>query len=677
MSQVYQIPRNSLAWMLLAFVSVIAPHVLWLPLWITLAAALALFWRVQVYRGLWRFPPGWFKYLLAFVSVAGLYLGFDRYTGLEPMVALLIIGYSLKLLEMHTRRDALAVIYLAYFIAAAALLFEQTIPMAIYVTLSFILVSTALMGLNQSQGYRYPLSSLRITSKLVLQSLPLMLLLFLVMPRIGPLWQVPMQQTGSKTGVSDSMSPGDFNKLGKSGALAFRVTFKDNIPEQPGLYWRGLVFSKFDGRKWSQADPGDYFRNGRIVRWQGQARQPWESKIERRGEIVDYDIILEPTQQIWLYALATPVSEDPATGLTQDFNLVTKQPVQARLKYSVRSYLNHRTEAKGLPWWRFLDETQLPAEFNPESVSLARRWRREAGTDEAYIQRILTWINKEFVYTLEPPLLGENSVDEFLFTSKQGFCEHFASSFTVMMRAAGIPARVVVGYQGGELNPYQNYLLVHQFDAHAWTEVWLENRGWVRVDPTAAVAPERIRNGFQDYFAQEPGFSENTPLSLIRFRNINWINNFRLQWDRVNYGWHRWVLGYDQSLQTGLLTKLLGNTDPIRIIGVMILSSSLILLFIALWLLRNTGKKAASPGIRAYSQFCRKLKRLGITRETGETPMQYSRRVVALRPDLKNEVQRIAGLFEQVTYREETLHLKALVAAVKKFSPRKRPPAGI
>jgi transglutaminase-like putative cysteine protease len=588
------------------------------------------------------------------------------------MVALLIIGYSLKLLEMHKRSDALLVIYLAYFIAASALLFHQTIPMAAYVTVVIILITTALTGLNQSRGYLKPIKSFQATGLLIVQSIPLMLLLFIVMPRLGPIWQVPMQQSAAKTGVSDSMSPGDFSKLGKSGELAFRVTFNGAIPAQSQLYWRGMVFSSFDGRRWTMSDPGDYFRTGRIVRWRGQSRQPWEDLIERRGNITEYDIVLEPTQQIWLYALPTPVSQTAGTGLTQDYNLVTKQPVQTRFKYSVSSYLDYRTQAAALPPWRFQNETQLPVNYNPETIALAQRWRQEANNDEAYIQRILTWINSEFIYTLEPPLLGEHSVDEFLFGTKRGFCEHFASSFAVMMRAAGIPARVVVGYQGGEVNPYQNYLLVHQFDAHAWTEVWLQGKGWVRVDPTAAVAPARIEQGFQDNFSQSQAFLENSPLSLIRFHKIGWINTLRYQWDRVNYSWHRLVLGYDPSVQSDLLTKLLGNTDPLRIAGFLILMSTLILAFIALRLRIRSDKRPVPVGIKAYRVFCTKLGRLGIERNKGETPLAFAERVSLLRPDLKDEAQTIKRLFEQAIYQKEQTNLEELMVAVAKFTPRKK-----
>ena len=671
MIPVFQIPRNCLAWLLLAFVAVIAPHVLWLPPWITIAAVIALFWRIQVHRGLWRFPPRWIKYLLCFLSVAGLFFGFERYTGLEPMVALLVIGYSLKLLEMHKRSDALLVIYLAYFIAASALLFHQTIPMAAYVSFVIILITTALTGLNQSRGHLKPIRSFRDTSLLIVQSIPLMLLLFIVMPRLGPIWQVPMQQSAAKTGVSDSMSPGDFSKLGKSGELAFRVSFNGAIPAQSQLYWRGMVFSNFDGRRWTMSDPGDFIRSGRIVRWQGETRQPWEDLIERRGNITEYDIVLEPTRQIWLYALPSPVSHTAGTGLTQDYNLVTKQPVQTRFKYRVSSYLDYRTQADGLPLWQFHNETQLPVNYNLKTIALAQRWHQEAENDEAFIQRVLSWINSEFIYTLEPPLLGEHSVDEFLFVTKRGFCEHFASSFAVMMRAAGIPARVVVGYQGGEINPYQNYLLVHQFDAHAWTEVWLPGKGWVRIDPTAAVAPARIEKGFQDNFSQSEAFLENSPLSLIRFQKIGWINTLRYQWDRVNYAWHRLVLGYDTSVQSDLLTKLLGNTDPLRIAGFLILVSTLIMALIALKLRIRSGKRPVPAGIKAYRDFCAKIGRLGIERNKGETPLAFAERVSRLRPDLKDEAQTIKRLFEQATYQKNKTNLKELIAAVTKFSPRK------
>lgn len=668
MRLVYQIPRNSLAWLLLSFLAVIAPHVPRLPGWITVAALICLVWRVQVYRGLWRFPPRWFKYLVAGLSVIGLILGYGRFTGLEPMVALLIIGFSFKLLEMYQRRDALAMIFLAYLVAATELLFSQTIPVALYVFFTVLLITTGLMGLNQSQGVRYPARSLRLTLILLLQSIPLMLLFFIVMPRLGALWAIPLQQHSGITGVSDNMAPGDFTRLGRSGDLAFRVSFDGKVPDASERYWRGLVFSRFDGRRWSQAEPFDYRYDGPVIRWYGKPALGWESLIEKRGEPISYNLIMEPSQQIWLYGLATPVPQQQGVGLTRDFRLTTKVQIQKRTQFSIVSYLDHSTESESLPQWRYENETRLPSGFNPKTRALAQQWRAETGSDIAYINRLLGWFNKEFTYTLTPPALGKHTADDFLLETKRGFCEHFASSFTLMMRAAGIPARVVVGYQGGELNPYENYLMVYQFDAHAWTEVWLEGQGWQRIDPTAAVAPERIENGLGDLLDEERVLS-GSMLSLVRYRGVPWLNKLRLQLDRVDYVWHRWVLAFDDKTQTDLLDSLLGKATPLRLAIACIFVGGIILGAIALRLLLSIRSKPDDPVIRYYRKFCRKLERLGLARQHNEVPASYAQRVIRERPDLAPAVLEITAIFEDVAYAEGSRE-KQFEKLVKGFKPK-------
>lgn len=669
MKLIYQIPRNSLAWLLIAFAAVVAPHISRLPIWVSAATLICFIWRIQVHRGLWAFPPRWFKLILAASSMAGLFVGYGSLTGLEPMVALLIIGTSFKLLEMYQRRDALIVIYLAYLIAATQLLFSQTIASGAYLFVMVLLVSTGLIGLNQSEGYKHPIRSLRLTTVLLLQALPLMLVLFAVMPRLGALWSVPLQKHTATTGVSDSMSPGDFTQLAKSGKLAFRVSFKDTVPEPSQRYWRGLVFSRFDGRTWKQADPFDYQRDGEVVRWQGDQPKSWESLIETQGKPINYSLVMEPTQQIWLYALATPVLQENGTGITRDFGLVSHRPVQKRTQFNLQSYLGYRTEVTLAPW-RYQHETRLPSGYNPETLALARQWRRDASSDSAYIERVLNWFNQKFSYTLSPPALGKHSVDDFLLSTQSGFCEHFASSFTVMMRAAGIPARVVVGYQGGELNPYQNYLLVHQFDAHAWTEVWLKGRGWVRFDPTAAVAPERIENSLEQLLNQEE-FLSDSPMALVRYRNIPWINTLRLQMDRINYAWHRWVLGYNTEIQTDFLRSLLGKVNPLRIALACLLCGGLVIAFVAFRLLVTTRKEPIDPVVKSYQRFCRKLGRLGFVRKKQETPNAFAERVIEKRPDLAEPVRSITVAFQNYLYHETTID-KAFHHWVTTFKPKKR-----
>ena len=671
MQLIYQIPRNSLAWLLAAYLAVIAPHVMRLPIWIVLAAVWCLLWRIQVYRGVWNFPRRWIKYLLAGISLVGLLAGYGRLAGLEPMVALLIIGFSMKLLEMYQRRDAVLVIYLAYIIAATQLLFAQTISSALYMVFSVVLMTTALMSLNQSQGFLYPRRSLILTGKLLLQSIPLMLLLFIVMPRLGALWSVPLQQHAAKTGVSDSMSPGDFSQLAKSAELAFRVSFKGAIPSASERYWRGLVFSRFDGRSWTQAEPFDYYPDGKVTRWFGERSLAWEELIDRRARAITYEVILEPTQQTWLYALMVPQPDSANVGITRDFRIVNRMSISNRLAYRVSSHLDYQTEYQSLPSRRYRNETQLPTGFNPRSARLAKRWRAESGTVEAYIQRVLNWFNREFTYTVQPPLLGKDTVDEFLFESQRGFCEHFASSFTIMMRAAGIPARIVVGYQGGEINPLQNYMLVHQFDAHAWTEVWLEGKGWRRIDPTAAVAPERIENGFSS-MVDRTEFLSDSPLSLVRYQNIRWLNMLRLQLDRLDYAWYSWVLGFDNEIQADIFKRLFGSAKPIRIALALIILGGLVLGAIAISLLMPSRSESNSQSGKAYRRFCRRLSQKGLVRKPYEPPSVFAARVAKTRPDLASAVAEITQLFQDIHYAGAEQDEKRLVKMVNRFKPRRR-----
>ena len=662
----YQIPRNSLAWLLAGYSLSIGPHLfMHLPIWIWVAVIIALVWRVQVFRGIWAFPPKRVRYLLAILGTIGVFLGYQQWAGLEPMVALLVTALTLKLLETHKKRDVLIVVYLAYFVTATLFLLNQTMMMSLYGGAVILCITTALLGLNQSTGHRRPLGSLKIAGKLVLQALPLTLILFVMMPRLGSLWSVPSPQNSAKTGMSDSMSPGDFTKLGRSGELAFRATFDGAIPSADQLYWRGLIFSRFDGRTWQQANIADYTRDGEnIVRWAGERKSKWEQQVVRAEPAVSYEVILEPTRQIYLFALPMAASSTSGIGFTRDFRLVQERPVNKRSRYRVASHLNYQAELT-LSDWRRLDETRLPAGFNPKTLALARSLRDQFNSPQALISHFLQMINREFIYSLEPPALGKDSVDDFIFDSKTGFCEHFASSFVVFMRAAGVPARVVVGYQGGEVNDYDNYLLVHQFDAHAWAEVWLEGQGWVRVDPTAAVAPERVESSVSELSGAD------TPLALVNFKSIPLLNWVRLQSDRLDYAWHRYVLGYDAKLQAEILTQLLGGKDVMRLALFMGGAAALFLIGLALRLWWQGRDLSERPAVRYYRRFCHKLAGIGLDRELGETPADYAQRVAVARPDLAQAVSDITQLFIALIYKPVANGLddEALRRRIKDFKP--------
>jgi protein-glutamine gamma-glutamyltransferase len=689
----WQIHRNALVWLLLAFAAVILIHSAHLPNWITLAALVSVIWRVQRYRGVWPTPSRWVKLSLLAMCLAGLFLEYGKLIGLEPMVALLVSAYTLKLLEMEHRRDALLVVFLAFFIAAVQALFDQSIGNAIYILGCILLIIAALVGLHQgevllstqsqvqaqTQFRSWPRShALRPLKKglvILLQAIPLMILLFIIMPRLGSLWAVPIQSHSAKTGVIDTMSPGDYSRLGRSADLAFRVSFEGEIPRQHQLYWRGLVLSDFDGRQWSRSGLDSYsgrdLNDGGIsigseLQWFGKSIQPWDSLIERRGQPIRYSVVMEPSQQPWLYSLPTPVPQSTGVALTRDFWLLSSVPVTAKIQYEVDSWLDYKIAANDLSNYRRSIELEIPPGYNPRTVELAQRWRREISNDKALVRKVLGLYNEQFVYTLQPPLLGKHSVDEFLFDTQRGFCEHFSSSFVFFMRAAGVPARVVAGYQGGERHP-DNYLLVRQYDAHAWAEVWIAGEGWIRVDPTAAVAPERIEANLEEALGDNEGFLADSPLSLIRFRHINWLNNLRLQLDSLNYSWARWVLGYD-SIQEDLLEKWLGAYNPLRIALALLIAGGGLLGLLALWQLRHRFSSKHDELDRVFLRLCQTLEKAGIPRETGEGPRNYAQRVAKQRPDLARQVKGINAVYEHMRYGSEGQErLKVLKNAIRRL----------
>lgn len=662
----YQVPRNSLAWMLAAQVAVIAPHATRLVPWILAACGACAIWRIMIYKGRWSYPKRWAKAMFVAGGMIGVPAGYGRhFFRLEPAVALLIVAFVLKLLEMQRKRDAFLVIYLAYFVAATEFLFYQTIPAFIYVSAVVVMITAALIGLNQTLGHHSPLHTLRLSGTLLAQSAPLMIALFIFFPRIGPLWTVPLQTQTGRTGIADRLTLGDIATLTRSPELAFRVTFDGAAPPRNQLYWRGIVMTGFDGRTWTQSRTG---YGARPIEWANTLDAPWDSLVERRGGAVSYSVILEPTNQNWIFALPTPVPLTPGIGLVRDFRLYSRLPIQSRTRYDVTSWLDHRTEREISDEWRYRT-TLLPPAGNPLARRLAARLRGRSASDREFINRVmLMFADEGFVYTLRPGTLGDNAIDEFLFESRRGFCEHYASSFVFLMRAAGIPARVVVGYLGGEFNPIGNYYAIRQFDAHAWAEVWLEGEGWRRVDPTSAVAPERIESGLEAAVEEENTFLEDSPLSWLRYHTL-WLTELRLQLETIGHYWDAWIVGYNPTMQFRFLGRMLGELSAWKMGIALFVSCAAVLLIVALALVLPTRARALDAATREYLTFCRIMGGLQLARERGEGPLTYAERIRAERPDLAASADRITRLFVDLKYRdgEEDLgvELKRAVRALR------------
>ncbi len=642
MSIEFQIPRNCLAALLIAQFAVLGPHLFRLPLWVAAVAIVCALWRLLLYTGRGFYPSAVLKALLVVVSLVAILRDYGSLFALEPIVALLITTFALKLIEMKSRRDVLVVIFLAYFVAATHFLFEQGIFDAMYVLLAAALVTGALVALHEGAVAHRPTHAVSTSFKLLFQAIPLTIIMFIVFPRIDPLWSVPGTESSAKTGPSDSMSPGDISKLAGSSDLAFRVTFEGDVPPPQDLYWRGLVFNHFDGRQWRAAE-----RKDARINW-GDYLESISVEPSTLSRPVKYTVVMEPSRQSWLYAMPLARTKTKSVLQGQNFTLRTVYPLDQRFQYQVTSWQDYRLEGR-LRDTRRQQALQLPRGFNPKAREFAQQLRVRSGDDQAFVNAVLRHFNsEEFVYTIQPPKLGTHSVDEFLFGARRGFCEHYASSFVFLMRAAGVPARVVAGYQGGELNPFDNYLLIHEYDAHAWAEVWYPNKGWTRVDPTAAVAPERVESSVNDVLGDEMSQAAINPfLNLRQIPALRWL---RLRWDTVNYSWTKWVLNYDTELQMELLENWLGGVSAWRIGLFVTLGGGLVMLIVALSLLSQRVKHKLHPVDKLYLRSARSLRRLGVERGDAEGVHDFAQRVANAQPKLGDSAKRIAYLYSSLRY---------------------------
>lgn len=643
----YLVPRTSLAWILCSLVAVILPHVLRMPFWLVLICALCIIGRILIYQGRMSYPGPLLKATVVVLILWVMIVQFGRDVfATESTVAILIVAISLKLLEMHRKRDVIMVVYLCYFTVIAEFIWSQSIPIAFYIMFCVLLISAALMSLSQTEEYQNPFRTLKLSALILLQSIPLMLALFILFPRISPLWSVPLQNTTGRTGLSDSMSPGDIGNLIGSDELAFRVKFNGENPRPAELYWRAITLDSFDGREWSRG-----FNVEPQFLGSGARSRDWFEDIVFEGNTLDYNIIMEPTDENWIYSLKVPQVMDERMIMRRDFQVDSIRTISQRFSYDMRSYINNRLDSsldpRELRRWR-----RLPDEGNEQSREFAINLREQSGSDESFIQNVLAFYRSEnFFYTLQPALLGDDPVDEFLFNTREGFCEHYSSSFTFLMRAVGIPARVVTGYQGGEYNPYDDTLAVRQYDAHAWSEVWLEGQGWVRVDPTAAVAPDRIEQGSQFAFQLDEVFLQDAGLSLLRFRNSLFLNDLRYRIEMIDYSWNRFVLNYDQSMQFAFFSRLFNEVTRgkiiISVLGFIFISVSIMVFFV----LRRPSRKAMHPATELYLGFCDGLAKQGFVREKGETPLAYFSRLSTIKPAWAKQMGEITNKYIDLVYK--------------------------
>lgn len=639
------------SWLLAGALATVLPLFPHLPAWLILVTGIVLAWRILLIWRHYRLPPRGLPPLLAVAGGIGVFIEYRSLLGRTPGIALLVIFLGLKLLEVRVARDVLASLLVCLFLVFGQFLFSQTIPAALQAVFALLVITAALLAANDERPS--PVEQLARAGAMLLQAVPIMLLMFLLFPRIdGPLWGIPEDRRSATSGLSDSMAPGSIARVSQSDDVVFRVLFKEPaaMPPQSQLYWRGPVMPAFDGQVW------------RVTKTLPRhATLPWEV----RGPAVDYEMTLEPHGKSWIFALEMPARLPPDAALTADYQLLSRQPIRNRMRLAQRALLLASPGREEDPE-TLREALTLPVDGNPRIRAIAAQWRQRHGRDAA---AILTEAKEFFarqllIYTLNPPLLGKNSVDEFLFDSRRGFCEHFASAFTFALRAAGVPARIVAGYQGGELNPIDGYLVVRQYDAHAWSEVWLSGQGWQRIDPTAIAAPSRINSNVT---AALPG---SEPLPFLARNDLAWLRELRHRLDAISNGWNQWVLGYNPQRQRDLLAQLgLDSPDWRSMTAALAVLGGLTLLTLTFHILRNRQRK--DPALMLWRRFTYKLARHGISWPPWQGPLDFAAHAAEKLPHRAAEIHAIALDYARLRYapRPADMDITRLKARIASFIP--------
>jgi len=613
----------------ITLVLLILPHIVRLPLWSLAASFIFMLWRFQHERRGWPLPGSGLRIVLILMILVGITISFGNIVGRLPFTTLFITMLGLKFIELRTRRDLMLILFLGYFIVITHFLDNQNIGMAVYMFVVVMLLTTALISFNRKQDIHLNefKDDFRLSAVMLLQAVPVMLVLFILFPRLSaPMWAIPTDSASAVTGLSDEMSPGQISSLTQSSAIAFRVNFHGEQPDSTQLYWRGPVFVNYDGRRWSK----------------GSASPLQNLQLEETSEPIEYTVTLEANNKPWLLALDMPthmlLDDDTPYPLNRsgvirregiissNYELYANDLISQRMQYRLISSLQYRTPELSVTQWQ--EATDVHENIGQNLLDFAIQLRQRHNSDRAVVNAMLAYFkNEEFYYTLQPKSLGLKPMQQFLFDTREGFCEHYASAFTIIMRAAGIPSRVVTGYLSSEINPYGDYLVVRQSDAHAWSEVWLEEEGWVRVDPTAAVAPERIRQGLEALpeFSVSPVLLGNNAALTRVWRTVS------RSWDAVNNTWYQLVLGYNYKKQKELLKKFgLGHAHIVQTVTIILFIIGALIAVFSLFMLRPKRKHDTIGTL--YNRFCSLMAIHDFPRTENEGPKDYRTRLIAQYP---------------------------------------------
>ncbi|WP_291995030.1 DUF3488 and DUF4129 domain-containing transglutaminase family protein [Candidatus Accumulibacter sp. ACC003] len=648
--------HGAVPWLLAVALVTAGPHVGHLPWWLSLVVGGALLWRAWLWQQARRLPPRWALSMLVVATLAAIGWQFRTLFGKDSGVALLVVFMALKPLEMTSRRDAMVIVMLGYFLLLTHYLYSQSIATGGWLLGAITLLSAALIRVH---GGAQPIAAIaRHAGLLLAQALPFMLILYLLFPRVsGPLWGLPEDAHSGLSGLSEQMAPGSISRLTQSAAIAFRSRFVGELPEKSDLYWRGPVFDDYDGLTWRASVTTS-------------KPPPQAPTIDGIGPPYAYTNIIEAHNQRWLLALDVATTLPADASLAPSLQALAREPLRVRSRFSFASSVDYRANVSETPE-TLRQALALPPEINPRSRALAAGWASRPPAEIA-AAALAMFRQQDFYYTLEAPLLGANAMDEFLFETRRGFCEHYASAFVFLMRAAGVPARVVAGYQGGELNPIDGYLIVRQSDAHAWAEIWLAGQGWVRFDPTAAVAPARIEQGIA---ASLPA-GEALPI-VIRLDN-DWLRQLHNRWEAANNTWNQWVLGYNPQRQREVLSRFgWRDADWRRMSASLAVLCGVALLLVAVWTLPR--RRAVDPIQRAWQKYCGQLQQRGIARAEWEGPGDFAQRVARERPELGELTREAAGYYAELRYgqrggigQNRAAALHRLQQCITRLPPRRR-----
>jgi len=589
---------------------------------------------------------------LALIAALGIRAQFGYFLARDPCVEFLYLLVSIKFLEARDARDGSLLICLALFLAVTQFFYAQSLFAALMALPVVVALGANLASLRSGAEVRADWrAQVAEPVRLTLQGIPLAIMLFVLFPRLaGPLWGTATD-TAARTGLSERMAPGSISELSLSDAVAFRVAFVGPPPSPRDRYWRGPVLARFDGREWSALSR---LKTGNLAR--------------REGPPIDYTVTLEPHGKLWLFALEhavglphLPDEEAPLRGpvsdiafLTYDQQLLARNMITQTVRYAQRSAL--RASVPALEG-DASDNLRMPPN-NQRTAAFARDLRARVDSDRAYIDAVLSWFHSDpFVYTLTPPLLDRDPVDAFLFDTKRGFCEHYAGAFVVLLRAAGIPARVVTGYQGGEMSLDGDYMIVRQSDAHAWAEALLDGQ-WQRFDPTGAVAPSRIERGLG------AALPAGEPVPYLARMEMTWLKSLRLHWDALNYQWQRGVVGFNVQRQRDLLREVgLDNARPVQL-AVAVLGVAIVWGLLVLGLSRMRGAHV-DPELALWSRACRRMARAGLVRRPDEGPLDFSERAASRWPQWSTAIRSIGTLYARLRYGPEREQRAALLAQLR------------